>query len=190
MCWICSNFNVNFLQRLIHVYLFSIHNEHYSIKTKEIQICPCSYKLMLIMLSAHVFSFYFYAWPYTLNVRLFSSNLDNIFSITIRIFHNLVPKSSVWANLQTCLKCSIAFFRVFLIAKRGAKHEIEDSSSFLLIMRLHWNKQRYSWCLILCLSQVFFNCTWRRGFRRHFDGSVHTDKQAAAQTTKAVLFFA
>ena len=64
-----------------------------------------TYKLSL---SAHMFLFCFYPWPYILNVSSFSRNFGNIFSIAIHVFRNLSWKIYPLSGqiLITCLKCS------------------------------------------------------------------------------------
>ena len=66
----------------------------------------------LTSLSACVFLFCFYPWPYVLNVSTFRRETANVFSIATHIFRNLLSKIRPLFEqiLITCFKCSRASF--------------------------------------------------------------------------------
>ena len=108
--------------------LFVHFNSHWMLTSsnqRDIIICPYPYKLVLLSLSAHshMILFCFYSWSYTLNVRLFSSDLVNIFS-AVHIFRYLFWKifALFGKMVITCLKCSRASFSEKMYWERGWRY--------------------------------------------------------------------
>ena len=60
-----------------------------------ISLCPCRL-IIRISLSAQMFLFCFYLWPYILNVKAYVDVINNIFSIIIQVFRNLFLKYGLY----------------------------------------------------------------------------------------------
>ena len=132
-------------------------NEFYS-KPMDKIIWTCLYKLSLIFvitIFAHIILFCFYPWPYILNVSLFSSNVLDIFSITVHVFRNLFWKICRLFGqiLITCLKCSRAPFSLSsyneqMRCGRGCRWLTCFGKNAYYFNFIDWSVKKIFWCFL------------------------------------------
>ena len=95
------------------------------------------FPLTLISLSADMFLYRFYPWPYILNVQASSCKTADIFSIAVHVFHNLFWKIFILLGqiLITCLKSSRTSF---LLSSYSKKMRWGRGSKYLsILLKLH-----------------------------------------------------
>lgn len=105
---------------------------HACTRRKQLSVFDHGYKLMLTSLSAHMFLYCFYLWPYILNVQTSSHETPDIFSITVHLFHDLFRKICLLfgQTLMKYLKCSWFFYCNPPIVKIHAGDEFASTSEF------------------------------------------------------------